>query len=52
MQEGARKMLLHAKGRWPDAISLSLCPYALRLTNEIMNNLPDDPDGSSKIERF
>ena len=52
LQEGARKMLLHAKERWPGAISLSLWPYALILTNEIMNNLPDESDGSSKIERF
>ena len=36
LQEGARKMLLHAKGRRPDAISLSLWPYTANEIDEII----------------
>eukprot|EP00978_Attheya_sp_CCMP212_P037948 scaffold183254_cov63-Attheya_sp.AAC.2 len=52
LQEQARKTLLHAKSRWPEAITLNLWPYALRDASEVMNIIPDNEDGSSKIERF
>ena len=52
VQDMARTMLLHAKARWPDAIHLSLWPYAMRMAIHIMNHLPDEADGSSRIEKF
>ena len=52
LQEQARKMLLHAKARWPEAINASLWPYAVRTANDTMNHIPDRDDGSSRVERF
>ena len=52
MQDTARTMLLHAKARWPDAVHLSLWPYPIRMVVHIMNQLPDEADGSSCIEKF
>ena len=52
IQEGARKLLLHAKARWPSAITVHLWPYALRHANDVANSLPDRPDGTSPIERY
>ena len=48
----ARTMLLHAKARWPDAVQLSLWPYAMGMSVHIMNDLPDEADGSSCIKKF
>ena len=52
LQTTPRTMILHAKGRWVDAIHLSLWPYAMRLATHIHNNLPKTEDGSSRIEAF
>ena len=52
LQESARKMLLHAKARWPEAISIHLWPYALRNANDKICLIPDNINGSSKFERF
>ena len=52
IQTAARTMLLHAKSRWPDAIHLSLWPYAMRMAVHIHNNVPNNEDGSSRLEAF
>jgi hypothetical protein len=52
LQVQARKSILHAKSRWPEAINLHLWPYALRDANEVMITVPDLEDGTSKLERF
>ena len=44
----AQKMILHAKGRWPQAIHLSLWPYALRMAVRATNAV----DASSRLEAF
>ena len=49
--EAARKMLLHAKLRWPSAMDLSLWPYAMRYATYITNYTPIC-DGKSRIELF
>ena len=48
----ARTMLLHARARWPEAVHLSLWPYAMRTAVEIMNSMPRNNDGSSRLESF
>jgi hypothetical protein len=50
--EGARTMLLHAKARWPQAVHLSLWPYALRYAVYLHNTVPILPDGTSRLEAF
>ena len=52
LQTMARKMILHAKGRWPEAIHLSLWPYALRMAVHVHNNVPNAADASSRLEAF
>jgi hypothetical protein len=52
LQENARAMLLHAKSRWPSAVTTNLWPYAVRLANEVHNFSPSIKDGVSPIERF
>ena len=52
LQESARKMLLHAKSRWSEAVSINLWPYALRNANDKICMIPDSLDGTSKYERF
>ena len=52
LQTMAHTMLLHAKGRWPDAIHLALWPYAMRMAVHVHNNLPNNQDGSSQLEVF
>ena len=51
-QTAARTMVLHAKSRCPDAIHLSLWPYAMRMAVHIHNNVPNSEDGSSRLEAF
>ena len=51
-QTMARKMILHAKGRCPKAIYLSLWPYTLRMAVHVHNNFPNDADASSHLEAF
>jgi len=46
LQEGGRKLLLHAKSRWREVFTEHLWPYALKTYNDQANQ------GSSKLERF
>ena len=46
----AQKMILHAKGRWPEEIHLSLWPYALRMAVYVHNNVPNSADASSRLK--
>jgi hypothetical protein len=52
LSESARKQLLHARQRWPQAISTALWPYALRHAAHLSNVLPSGKDGKSKLELF
>ena len=40
LQDRARTMIVHAKHRWPTAITSNLWPYALRLANESSRCIP------------
>jgi hypothetical protein len=52
LQEKARTNMLHAKQRWPSAISTNLWPYALRLANDVHQATPQKGTGISPLERF
>ena len=52
LQTMARKMILHAKGRWPEAIHLSLWPYAFQMAVHVHYNVPNAVDVSSHLEAF
>ncbi|EJK76133.1 hypothetical protein THAOC_02121 [Thalassiosira oceanica] len=52
LQDQARKQLLFAKQRWPQAIDLALWPYALRNANECYNMLRTESTGKSPLEVF
>ena len=52
LQTMARKMILRAKGRWPEAIHLSLWPYALRMAVHVHNNFPNAVDAISRLGAF
>ena len=44
LQELSRTMLLHAAHRWPQEISASLWPYAMRMANDSINATPNMSD--------
>ena len=46
LQTMARKMLLHAKGQWPEEIHLSMWPYALQMAIRVHNNVPNAANAS------
>jgi hypothetical protein len=52
LQEPTRKQLLHAKVRWPAAVTTNLWPYALRNTQHMRNYLPSSKDGTCPSEIF
>jgi hypothetical protein len=52
LQEPARNQLLHAKARWPAAVTTNLWPYTLRKTQHMRNSLPDSKDGTCPSKRF
>ena len=52
LSEQARKQLLHAKARWPEAIDLALWPYAIRQSAYIQNHLPPAEGGRSPMAIF
>ena len=54
LQEMTRTNLIHAKRRWPQAISTNLWPYALRMANNAWNQAPNPRDKSnlSPEQRF
>jgi hypothetical protein len=51
LQDATRTMLVHAKHRWPAAITPHLWPHALRLANDIHMNTPLS-SGKAPIELF
>jgi len=55
LQESARTMLLHARQRWPEAVTANLWPFAIRYANDMFNAAPSlakDKEGVSPIELF
>jgi hypothetical protein len=40
LKEQTRMMLLHAQHHWPDAVSTSLWPYAMRTASHVFNDAP------------
>jgi hypothetical protein len=52
LSKSARKQLLHARARWPQAVHFALWPYALRNAALLHNNLPVLEDGTSRLELF
>ena len=52
LQENARTMLIDAHKRWPEAISVHLWPYALRMANEMFNSMPSINTGKLPISVF
>ncbi len=52
LSKSARKQLLHAQARWPEAIHLALWPYALWSAVALHNDLPTLDDGTSRSEKF
>ena len=52
LSEAARKQLLFAKSRWPDAVDMSLWPYALRQAAYNDNVVPRNDEGLSKLDLF
>jgi hypothetical protein len=52
LQEIARTQLLHAKSKWPIAITSNLWPYAVRNAADIMNDSIANDEISTRIEKF
>jgi hypothetical protein len=52
LSESARKQLLHARQRWPQAMSTALWPYVLCHAAYLSNVLPTHKDGQSRLELF
>jgi Reverse transcriptase (RNA-dependent DNA polymerase) len=54
LQDMARTMLIHAKHRWPTAITANLWPYAVRMANDVLNLTPSSkfPDGRIPLSSF
>jgi len=54
LQESARAMLLHAHRRWPNAITVNLWPYALKMANDTYNDMPSllDKEARSPMQLF
>ena len=50
LQDHARKSLIDAKVRWPEAITTNLWPYAMRNANDDICMIPDNIDRTSKYE--
>jgi hypothetical protein len=45
-------MMLHAKQRWPKAITANLWPCAMRMANDVSNVAPGISDAIAPIEKF
>ena len=52
LQDPARKTLIHAQTRWPEAITANLWPYAIRNANNDICMIADRIAGTSKYEKF
>jgi hypothetical protein len=50
LSESARKQLLHASARWPEAVRFALWPYTLCNAVLLHNSLPVLEDGTSRLE--
>jgi len=50
LSESARKQLLHARTRWPQAVHFALWPYALRNAALLHNTLSVLEDGTLRLE--
>ncbi|KAI2494580.1 hypothetical protein MHU86_19950 [Fragilaria crotonensis] len=51
LQDRARTMIVHAKHRWPNAITSNLWPYAIRLANDSSRCIPIR-DGKNPMQLF
>jgi len=52
LQDQARTMLIHAKARWPTAITTALWPYAIQSANECHSLTPRPHQTKSPLELF
>jgi hypothetical protein len=52
LQRRATALLLHAKRRWPDAITSHLWTYAVRAANDGRNNAPTRNNDACPISKF
>jgi hypothetical protein len=52
LSKSTQKQLLHAKQRWPQAVSTALWPYALRSAAHLHNVLPTLEEAQSRLELF
>lgn len=52
LRDHARTMLIQAHRRWPEAITTALWPYAIRMANDLHNNLPGVSAQPSPMEQF
>ena len=52
IQDQARTMLIHAKHKWPQAISAHLWPYACHMAAHVHNIAPRDKDGKTPANLF
>jgi len=41
LQGTARTMLIHARRRWPNSVTMNLWPYAVRMANDAFNESPN-----------
>jgi hypothetical protein len=44
LQELTRTMLIHASKCWPNSVTANLWPYALRMANQVLNEMPSMQD--------
>jgi hypothetical protein len=44
LQELTRTVLIHACKRWPSSVTANLWPYALRMANTVLNEIPSMQD--------
>ena len=52
LQEQVRMMLLFVVHKWAKMHSMALCPYALRMANEVRNSMPFPNQELSPIVHF
>ena len=52
LQDLARTMMIHANRRWPEAVSVNLWPYALRMANNVLNATPSKSRTNPPVNAF